>query len=176
MAQQFEQKVPTDGTGADNDRSTYLITERILVAVAAIFLLALLVAAQWRPAPDPRTGLLEPTTQVAPIRHAALPGARPDVTVKAVLPGCRSLVATQGIPRSSEAAFCNGTIDALLYLGELLPEDYCYAVPLDTPRSQVVQAIVDEIEPVYPSVKKEHFRGLALEVLHNKWRCRTIRG
>ncbi len=109
------------------------------------------------------------------IGHAALAdpsGARLDVTVRAVLPGCRSLVASQGIPNSTEAAFCNGMIDALLYLGELLPPDYCYSVPLDIPRDRVVRAIVEEIEQVYPSIKEQHFRGLALEVLHHKWPCR----
>jgi hypothetical protein len=97
---------------------------------------------------------------------------RPDVTVAAVLPGCRSLVATQGVPRSSEAAFCNGMIDALLYLGEMLPPDFCYAVPADIPRHRVVEAIVEEIEQVYPSVKAQHFRALALDVLQYKWPCR----
>ena len=109
------------------------------------------------------------------IGHAALaeaPGKGPDVTVRAVLPGCRSLVATQGIPNSAEAAFCNGMIDALLYLGTLLPPDFCYAVPVDIPHHRVVQAIVEEIEEVYPSVKENHFRALALDVLQYKWPCR----
>jgi hypothetical protein len=39
-------------------------------------------------------------------------------------------------------------IDALLYIGELRPPDYCYSVPLDMPRHQVVQAIGGEIEGV----------------------------
>jgi hypothetical protein len=110
------------------------------------------------------------------IGHAGLAEAprRLDVTVKAVLPGCRSLVATRGIPRSAEAAFCSGMIDALLYIGELLHPDYCYSVPLDMPRHQVVQAIVSEIEGVYPSVKAQHFRGLALEILHYRWPCRKV--
>jgi hypothetical protein len=98
--------------------------------------------------------------------------ARPDPTVRAILPGCRSLVATQGIALSVEAALCNGLIDGLLYLGELLPPDFCYAVPVDTPRVRVVGAIVDEIEDVYPRVKEQHFRALALEVLQYKWPCR----
>jgi hypothetical protein len=105
---------------------------------------------------------------------AETPTARLDVTVKAVLPGCRSLVATRGIARSAEAAFCSGMIDALLYVGELLPPDYCYSVPLDMPRDQVVQAIVGDIEGVYRSVKVQHFRGLALEILHHKWPCREV--
>lgn len=96
---------------------------------------------------------------------------RIDLTVAAVLPGCRSLVATQGIATSTEAAFCNGMIDSLLYLGELLPRDICYAVPADMPRHRVVQAIVGEIEEIYPRVKAQHFRALALDVLNYKWPC-----
>jgi hypothetical protein len=103
---------------------------------------------------------------------AETPDARPDVTVRAVLPGCRSLVASQGIPTSVEAGFCSGMIDSLLYLGEVLAPDLCFAVPLDVPQYRVVQAIVQEIEAVYPSVKQNHFRALALEVLQYKWRCR----
>ena len=59
-------------------------------------------------------------------------------------------------------------IDALLYLGELLPEDLCYAVPLDMPRVAVLRAIVDEIEDAYPSIEEQHFRALALDVLQYK--------
>jgi hypothetical protein len=108
------------------------------------------------------------------IGHAVLAApadARLDLTVQAVLPGCRSLVATLGVPGSSEAAFCNGLIDALLYLGELLPPDFCYAVPLDIPRVRIVEAIVDEIEPLFPTVRAQDFRALAVEVLQNKWPC-----
>ena len=102
---------------------------------------------------------------------AEAPAARPEVTVRAVLPGCRSLVATQGIPTSAEAGFCSGMIDALLYLDTQLPRDFCYAVPFDIPHSRVVQAIVEEIDEVYPSVKENHFRALALDVLLYKWPC-----
>jgi hypothetical protein len=108
------------------------------------------------------------------IAHPALadpPAARPDVTVEAVLPGCRSLVVTQGVPTSAGAAFCSGLIDALLYLGAMLPPDFCYVVPLDVPHHRVVAAIVEEIEPLYPSVKGQHFRALALDVLEYKWPC-----
>ena len=113
------------------------------------------------------------------IGHAASAeprGARPDVTVGAVLQGCRSFVATDGIARSAEAGFCNGLVDALLYLGEQLPPDFCYSVPLDVPRHQVVREIVEEIEQVYPSVKAHHFRALALEVLVYKWPCHHVGG
>lgn len=95
-----------------------------------------------------------------------------DPTVRSVLPGCRLLVATYGIPASGEAAFCSGLIDGLLYLGEVLPEDLCYAVPLDVPRLRVVSVIVDAIDGIYPAVKDQHFRALALDVLHYEWPCR----
>lgn len=123
----------------------------------------------------PRLAIVLATVLVVwTIGHTALaepPAARPAVTVEAVLPGCRSLAATKGVPTSSEAAFCSGMIDALLYLGAILPSDFCYAVPLDIPHHQVVAAIVEEIEPVYPSVKGQHFRALAIDVLEYKWPC-----
>jgi len=106
--------------------------------------------------------------------HAALAepaAARPDPTVRAVLPGCRSLVATKGVATSAEAGFCSGLIEGLLYLGEQLPPDFCYAVPVDTPQVRVAAAIVEEIDAVYPSVKEHHFRALALEVLQYRWPC-----
>jgi hypothetical protein len=108
---------------------------------------------------------------VAQAAWADVPGA-PDARTKAVLPGCRSFIETRGAAISPEAQFCSGTIDALLYLGELLPQDYSYCVPLDLPRYQVVQEIVREIEAVYPAVERHLFKGLALEVLHHRWPCR----
>lgn len=98
--------------------------------------------------------------------------ARPDLTVRAVLPGCRSLITSHGIPTSTEAGFCSGMIDSLLYLGPALPGDLCFSVPMDVPRLRVVQAIVEEIEPVYPSARDNHFRALAIEVLEYRWPCR----
>lgn len=105
------------------------------------------------------------------VARAEPPPARPEVTVEAVLPGCRSLVATQGIPSTTEAGFCSGLIDGLMYLGSMLPADFCYAVPADVPHHQVVATIVAEIEPLYPSVRHQHLRALALDVLEYKWPC-----
>lgn len=99
------------------------------------------------------------------------PPARPAVTVEAVLPGCRSLVETQGVPTSSEAGFCSGLIDGLLYLGAMIPADFCFVIPYDVPHHRVVAAIVEEIEPFYPSVGQQHFRALAIDVLEYKWPC-----
>lgn len=103
---------------------------------------------------------------------AEMPDERPDLTVRAVLPGCRALVASHGIPTSPEAGFCSGMIDSLLYLGPLLPGDLCFTIPLDVSRLRVLQAIVAEIEAVYPTAKENHFRGLAVEVMEYRWPCR----
>jgi hypothetical protein len=111
------------------------------------------------------------------IGQAALaesPPARPAVTVEAVLPGCRSLVATEGVPTSSEAGFCSGLIDGLLYLGAMIPADFCFVVPPRVPHHQVVAAIVEEIEPIYASVKQQHFKALAIDVLEYKWPCHAL--
>jgi hypothetical protein len=101
---------------------------------------------------------------------------RPDPTVRAVFPGCREIVATRGEARSDAAAFCNGAIDGVLYLGEMLPGDFCYAVPLDLPRHEVIAEVVREIEPILESVGNQNFLGLALDVLHWKWPCRPLEG
>jgi|GraSoiStandDraft_45_1057281.scaffolds.fasta_scaffold2111874_1 hypothetical protein len=66
MAQPFKLKAPTSGIVGDNDRVTYLITERLLVAAAGVFLVALLLAAELRQTPEHRMDLLETTTYVAP--------------------------------------------------------------------------------------------------------------
>ncbi len=99
------------------------------------------------------------------------PPARPAVAVETVLPGCRSLLATKGVPTTAEAGFCAGLIDGLLYLGAMIPADFCFVVPPDVPHHRVVAAIVEEIEPVYASVKAQHFRALAIDVLEYKWPC-----
>lgn len=109
---------------------------------------------------------------VAGPAFAEMPDARPDLTVRAVLPGCRSLLASQGMPASAEAGFCSGMIDSLLYLGPALPGDLCFSVPMDVPRLRVVEAIVEEVAAVYPSAKENHFRALAIEVLEYRWPCR----
>ncbi len=83
---------------------------------------------------------------LVPAARAELPPiAEHDPTVRALLPGCQSLVATYGVPTTREAAFCSGMIDSLIFLGELLPPHLCYAVPLDVPRHRVIQTIVEEM-------------------------------
>jgi hypothetical protein len=123
--------------------------------------------------PSPRLGLTIALVGSVVVRvvQAEPLQARPPITVEAVLPGCRSLVATEGVPTSSEAGFCSGLIDGLLYLGSMVPMDFCFVVPFEIPHNRVVAAIVDEIEAIYPSVRQQHFRALAIEVLEFKWPC-----
>lgn len=97
----------------------------------------------------------------------------PDGTVGAVLPGCRALLTPPHVITSEKAAFCSGTVDALRYVGELLPEDYCYAVPVSLSHHEVVATLVREIEAVYATVERQLFKGLAVEVLHFYWPCRS---
>jgi hypothetical protein len=101
------------------------------------------------------------------------PPARPAVTIEAILPGCRSLLATEGVPTTAAAGFCGGLIDGLLYLGAMIPADFCFVVPANVPHHRVVAAIVAEIEPIYASVKLQHFKGLAIDVLEYKWPCQV---
>jgi hypothetical protein len=108
---------------------------------------------------------------IGPAASAGSPPARPAVTVEAVLPGCRSLIATEGVPASGEAGFCSGLIDGLLYLGAMMPADFCFDVPSEIPHHRVVAAIVEEIDPVYSWVSQQHFRALAIDVLEYKWPC-----
>jgi hypothetical protein len=53
----------------------------------------------------------------------------------------------------------------------MTPIDFRLVVPPGIPNSRVVAAIVDEIEPIYPSVRQHHFTALAIEVLEFKWPC-----
>jgi hypothetical protein len=105
---------------------------------------------------------------------AESPHPTSESSAASMLPGCLELVHSKGTAQSPGARFCSGTIDTLLYLGELLPDDYSSCVPLDIPCYQVVQTVVDEVEAVYPSVHNQLFKGLALEVLHYRWPCRSL--
>src|SRR4051812_34723001 len=72
--------------------------------------------------------------------------ATPDPTVQAALPGCHAVADRDGTTSSLDAGFCSGVIDTLLYLGELLPEDYRYCVPLDLSRQEIIHVMVSEME------------------------------
>lgn len=104
--------------------------------------------------------------------RADVPRLSPDSTVGAVLPGCRALIKAQQVMYAESAAFCSGVVDALRYVGELLPEGYCYAVPVSLPQHEVIGTLIREIEAVYPTVERELFKGVVVEILHFHWPCR----
>lgn len=71
--------------------------------------------------------------------------------------------------RLSSPVRLRGLIDGLLYLGAMIPADFCFVVPPRVPHHRVVAAIVHEIEVVHSSVKQQHFKALAIDVLEHRW-------
>ena len=97
---------------------------------------------------------------------------KPNPAVSAWLPGCRAFLEHAETPGSEGAGQCAGAVDALLYIGEVLPEDYRYCVPLRTPRSEIISAIVADIEDMRPESDRQDFKGMVLAILHFRWPCR----
>lgn len=97
---------------------------------------------------------------------------RPDPTVKAILPGCRSLLHRADAIGLEEAGLCSGVVDSLLYIGELLPVDYRSCVPLRLARHDILQAIVEDLDALSPEFDRQNFKGMVLEILHYRWPCR----
>ncbi len=73
---------------------------------------------------------------------------------------------------SEGAGQCAGAVDALLYIGELLPADFRYCVPLRTPRGEIIATILEDIEAMRPEVDRQDFKGMVLSILHFHWPCR----
>jgi hypothetical protein len=96
----------------------------------------------------------------------------PDPSTRFVLPGCRAVAAGRNTSSNPEAAFCTGTIEALVYLGEMLPEDFRYCVPFSVPLREIVEAVVYELDELGPVGDAQQFRGLAIAILQFKWPCR----
>ena len=68
MAQPFKLEFAAPGSVADHDRATYFarLTGRLLAAVAAVLVVALLLAAELHLAPAQRLDMLGATTYAAP--------------------------------------------------------------------------------------------------------------
>jgi hypothetical protein len=125
---------------------------KVLHIVAAIVLAALVVL------------------QAAPSRAQALD--KPDPSVRAWLPGCRAFLEHPESGGSEAAGLCAGAVDALLYIGELLPEDFRYCVPLRTPRGEIIATILEDIEAMQPEADRQDFKGMVLSILRFHWPCR----
>ena len=106
----------------------------------------------------------------APSRAQALD--KPDPSVRAWLPGCRAFLEHVESIASEGAGQCAGAVDALLYIGEVLPPDYRYCVPLRTPRREVISGIIEELDALRPEVDRQDFKGLVLSILSFRWPCR----
>lgn len=96
---------------------------------------------------------------------------KPDPTVGAYLPGCRALLEDVDSIGHEGAGLCSGAIDALLYIGELLPPDYRFCVPLRVPRREIVAAIIEDIDALQPQAARHDFKGMALGILRYRWPC-----
>ena len=97
---------------------------------------------------------------------------KPDPTVRAYLPGCRAILQDADSIGSEGAGLCNGVVDTLLYIGELLPPDYRSCVPLRIARRDIIEAIVEDLDALSPAVERQDFKGMVLEILHYRWPCR----
>lgn len=108
--------------------------------------------------------------QAAPSRGRVLD--KPEPSVHAWLPGCRAFLEQVESISSEGAGQCAGAVDALLYIGEVLPPDYRYCVPLRTARREIISAIVEDIEALAPEVDRQDFKGMVLAILQFRWPCR----
>jgi hypothetical protein len=97
---------------------------------------------------------------------------KPDPSVTAWLPGCQAFLEHVDSMASEGAGQCAGAVDALLYIGEVLPGDYRYCVPLRTPRREIVSVLLEEIEALRPEVDRQDFKGMVLAILRYRWPCR----
>jgi hypothetical protein len=97
---------------------------------------------------------------------------KPDPTVSAYLPGCQAFLEDVDSLGSEGAGQCSGAVDALLYIGELLPPDYRFCVPLRVPRREVIAGIVEDIDALQPEAARQDFKGMVLSILRYRWPCR----
>lgn len=97
---------------------------------------------------------------------------KPDPAVEAWLPGCRAFLEHAESMGPEGLGQCAGAVDALLYIGELLPPDYRYCVPLRTARREIIAAIVEDAEALRPEIDRQDFKGMVLAILRFRWPCR----
>ena len=97
---------------------------------------------------------------------------KPNPAVSAWLPGCRAFLQNTEAMGSEGAGQCAGAVDALLYIGELLPADFRYCVPLRTPRREIIATILEDIEAMRPESDRQDFKGMVLSILRFHWPCR----
>ena len=97
---------------------------------------------------------------------------KPDPTVRAWLPGCRAFLEHPESGGSEAAGLCAGSVDALLYIGEVLEPDYRFCVPLRISRQEIISTIVTNVEAMRPEADRQDFKGMVLAILRFNWPCR----
>jgi hypothetical protein len=97
---------------------------------------------------------------------------KPNPSVTHWLPGCRAFLQNTEAMGPEGAGQCAGAVDALLYIGELLPADFRYCVPLRTPRGEIIATILEDIEAMRPEADRQDFKGMVLGILRFHWPCR----
>lgn len=97
---------------------------------------------------------------------------KPNPAVTAWLPGCRAFLQNTEAVGSEGAGQCAGAVDALLYIGELLPADFRYCVALRTSRGEIIATILEDIESMRPEADRQDFKGMVLSILQFHWPCR----
>src|SRR5690349_4610692 len=85
---------------------------------------------------------------------------KPDPSVRAWLPGCRAFLEHPDALASEGAGRCAGAVDALLYIGELLPADFRYCMPLRTPRQEIISTVLFDLEALRPEADRRDFKGM----------------
>jgi hypothetical protein len=66
---------------------------------------------------------------------------------------------------------CAGSIGALLFLGDALPDNYRVCRPSGAVLHDAVRIVVSHIE-AQPARGHENFNGLAMEALSAAWPCK----
>ena len=107
---------------------------------------------------------------------AAAPiAARHDSTVQETLPGCHAAIDDQATvaDRIDGAGRCTGIVEALIYLGGHLPENFRFCVPESVRHHEAVRYIAEEIERDYTRLEGQSFKAAAMAILHRRWPCGT---
>src|SRR5215207_11045971 len=112
-------------------------------------------------------GLAAAMLAVAPI------AARHDTTVQESLPGCHAAIDDQATvaDRIDGAGRCTGVVEALIYVGEHLPENLRFCVPGSVRHHEAVRYIAEEIERNYAALESQSFKAATMAILHRRWPC-----
>ena len=114
------------------------------------------------------TGLAAVLLSVSPT------AAQQGLSVREALPGCHAAIDDHATvaDRIGTASRCNGIIEALISLGQLLPDHLQFCVPGTVRLHEVVRLITDDLEKQYALIEDRSFTISAVAVLHARWPCK----